>query len=628
MGYRENIVLTIIYSLEKGIKINMKIIKLLLLVTLFLSAGFESALKNQPIYQKPDEAFKVSTSDNGDSIETKIVLGKDIHVTYDTLKYKIIKPVEFELNVAKPKPHDIKGVLTLDKDIIVNIPLSAIRTKVLGEEVKYTLMIEFQGCSDKGICYNLIQKEYDFVTPKQGIWSKIMSLTDSTNSASIIDVLKSESSFFVVLLFFIFGLLLALTPCVFPMIPILSSIIVSQAGDGKPSAMKGFMTSLVYVLSMAVTYTTVGVLAGMFGADIQSVMESPWVLTLFALMFLALAFSLFGYYEIQLPSSWQSKLNSASDGAQGKGILGTAIMGFLSAFIIGPCVAPPLAGAVIFISQTGDAFLGGLALFVMSMGMGLPLLFVGIGAGKFMPRPGGWMTRVSQVFGVVMLGLSISMLSKVVPEMVTMALWALLFIGLALYMGVFDNSSEKKGASKLFQLFGLASLFYGASLFIALLSGSTSMMHPFEKFTTSSSQRGVTSVVGDATIASVTHNEPTAEEKKFHFGYSVARLMKEIEESELPVIVDFSKKSCASCRKLEAITFPNASVKVELNRFKFITVDITNHTDEDKALLKHYGLFGSPNIIFFDKNNKFLPKKSLVGFVNPEVFTAHLKSIQ
>ena len=600
----------------------MKIIKLFLLVTLFLSAGFESALKNQPKYLSPEEAFKVYAFDNGDAIETKIVLAENIHITYDTLKYKIIKPIEFELDVVKPTPHEVQGELHLDKDVVVNIPISKIHSKVLGEETKYTLMVEFQGCSAKGICYNTVQKEYDFVTPKQGVWDKIMSLTDSKNSASLIDVLKSESSFFIVLLFLVLGLLLALTPCIFPMIPILSSIIVSQAGDGKPSAMKGFITSLIYVLSMAITYTTVGVISGLLGADIQAAMQNPWVLTTFALMFLALAFSLFGYYEMQLPSAWQSKLNSASDSAQGKGVLGTALMGFLSAFIIGPCVAPPLAGAVIFISQTGDAFLGGLALFVMSLGMGLPLLLVGLGAGKFMPRPGGWMTRVSEVFGVVMLGLSIFMFSKVLPENVTMLLWALLFIGTALYMGVFDNSSEKKGASKLFQLLGFVSLLYGGSLFIALLSGSTSMMHPFEKFTTPTV---ITTGINNA--VPLVHIAERKEEKKSHFGYSVARLVKEVAESKIPVIVDFSKKSCPSCRKLEAITFPHPAVVAELKRFKFITIDITEQTDNDKELLKHYGLFGAPNIIFFDSNNKFLPQKSLIGFINPKVFTEHLKSI-
>jgi len=602
----------------------MKIIKLFLLVTLFLSPGFDSALKNQPKYLDPKDAFKVYAFDDGDTINTKIVLGKDIHITYNTLKYKIVKPREFDINVDKPKPHKVGDDLYLEKDVLIDIPLSSITSKLEGENVKYTLLIEFQGCSTKGICYDTVKKEYNFTTPKSSLWSKIMSLTDTKNSASIIDVLKSESSFFVVLLFFILGLLLALTPCIFPMIPILSSIIVSQSGDGKPSAMKGFITSLIYVLSMAVTYTAVGVISGILGADIQSSMQNPWVLSTFALMFLALAFSLFGYYEMQLPSSWQSKLNSASDNAQGKGILGTAVMGFLSAFIIGPCVAPPLAGAVIFISQTGDAFLGGLALFVMSIGMGLPLLLIGLGAGRFMPRPGGWMTRVSEVFGIVMLGLSIFMFAKVLPESVILLLWALLFIGTGFYMGVFNSSKDKKGVSKLFQIFGFVSLIYGASLIIAFLSGSTSMREPFEKFTTpvvvTSSSRSSTS--------DTTYVAPIAEDKSSHFNYSIARLKKEVAESSLPVVVDFGKKSCPSCRKLEAVTFPNPAVVEELKRFKFITIDITDQTDDDKALLKHYGLFGAPNIIFFSKDNSFLPKKSLIGFIGPKVFAEHLKSMQ
>ena len=601
----------------------MKIIKLFLLVTLFLSAGFESALKNKSKYPKPEDAFKVYAIDNGDSINTKIILGENIHVTYKTLKYKIIKPKEFKLDVTMPKPHKVQGDLYIEEDININIPISSIVSKLDGKEVKYTLLIEFQGCSTKGICYDTVKKEYNFVTPKQGIWDKIMSLTDTKNSGSIIDVLKSESSFFIVLLFFILGLLLALTPCIFPMIPILSSIIVSQSGDGKPSAMKGFITSLIYVLSMAVTYTIVGVVSGVLGADIQSAMQNPWVLTTFGLMFLALAFSLFGYYEMQLPSSWQSKLNSASDNAQGKGIIGTALMGFLSAFIIGPCVAPPLAGAVIFISQTGDAFLGGLALFVMSIGMGLPLLLIGLGAGKFMPKPGGWMTRVSEVFGIVMLGLSIFMFAKVLPENITILLWALLFIGTALYMGVFESNNNKKGFSKLFQIFGFISLIYGGSLIIALLSGSTSMRYPFEKFTN-------LSVLTSSSSATSTVNTPVAftkEEKSLHLGYSIARLKKEVEESSLPVVVDFGKKSCPSCRELESVTFSSPSVVEELKRFKFITIDITKQTDDDKALLKHYGLFGTPNIIFFGADNSFLPKKSLTGFIGSDVFTEHLKSI-
>ena len=397
------------------------------------------------------------------------------------------------------------------------------------------------------------------------------------------------------------------------MIPILSSIIVSQSGEGKPSVAKAFFTSLIYVVSMALTYTVVGVVAGLLGADIQAAMQNPWVLTVFAAMFVALAFSLFGYYEIGLPASWQSKLSAASDNAGQKGgIVGTAVMGLLSALIVGPCVAPPLGGAVLFISHTGDALLGGTALFVMSMGMGVPLLLVGIGAGKFMPKPGGWMTVVSQVFGVMMLGLAIFMLGRILPDTLTMILWALLFIGSALYMGVFNPSSATSGMKKLFQLLAMVFLLYGASLFIGGLSGSNSILKPFEKFT----------AIGSSTNAVLINS---AEED--HRGYSVARLMKEVKASAKPVVVDFGKDSCTACAELEHITFPDAKVQEQLKKFTFIKIDLTENSKEDKALLKEFELFGTPNIIFFGKDNKYMPEKSLTGFVEPEVFAKHLEEI-
>jgi thiol:disulfide interchange protein DsbD len=436
-----------------------------------------------------------------------------------------------------------------------------------------------------------------------------MTLSSASNAGALVDVLKAESSFFIVFLFFILGLLLALTPCIFPMIPILSSILVAQSEGKKQSALQGFLTSLVYVLSMAITYTLVGVLSGLLGADIQAVMQNPWVLTAFSMMFLALAFSLFGYYQIQLPSKWQSKINSASDNAKGKGFGGIVVMGFLSAFIIGPCVAPPLAGAVIFISQTGNAFLGGLALFMMSIGMGFPLLLIGLGAGKFMPKPGGWMDSVSQTFGVIMLGLSIFMLSKVVSAEITVLLWALLFMGISLFMGVFSSDSKRK----MLQLTGLVSLVYGISLLIGFLSGTTSMLHPFEKFTSTS------------TVITATSTEQSTEANQ---GYTLAKLEQEIQKSDKLVLVEFSKKSCSACRELEEFTFSNTDVKRELERFTFISIDITNQTKEEIAILKKYNLFGTPNMIFFDTQDTFLSKESITGFVDAENFLAHLKSIK
>ena len=595
----------------------MKFLKLLLLVTTitFAAAGFGGVTLDKGGFIPADEAFKVSAVQGTDAIETKIILGNKIHVTADTLTFTITKPEELTLDVKLPKAHKVDGDMVYEKEIIVNIPLEEIYSKVSGD---YTLSVNFSGCSDNGICYNPISDKFDFKgnpNPTKGTWGKVMEALDQANPMAIVDILIHESSFFVVFLFLLMGLLLALTPCIFPMIPILSSIIVSQQSeDEEPSALKGFFISLVYVLSMAVTYTLVGVISGLLGADIQAAMQSPWVLTSFAVMFFALAISLFGYYEIQLPSKWQTKINSVSDGAQGNGILGTVVMGFLSAFIIGPCVAPPLAGAVIFISQTGDALLGGIALFAMSMGMGLPLLLVGAGAGKFMPRPGGWMTAVSQTFGVVMLALAIFMLGKVVSAEFTMLLWSLFFMGIAFYMSVFDNSSARAGMKKLFQLFAFTSLIYGAILFIGFLTDAKSILHPLEKFTSAKVVQG--------TNASTPSTKLHAED-----GYSIAKLEAKVKASTKPVLVDFRKKSCASCDELEAFTFPDPAVVAELKRFTFLTIDVTAGTDDEKALMKHYTLFGTPSIIFFDKNNKALPTKTISGFVKAEKFAKHLKTI-
>ncbi len=577
--------------------------------SLFLFAGFDSALKKQK-FLSPDEAFGVTAVLKDDVIKTKITIADKIHVyDDDTLRYKIVSPEDFTLEVQRPPSHDFDGDKVFEKEIVVDIPVKDITSKVKGN---YTLEIAFQGCSESGICYQPIKKRFSFEGEEAGIWDKIATLAKEGNTGKIVDVLINESSLFILFLFFVFGLLLSLTPCIFPMIPILSSIIISQhSGRQKPSVSQAFFTSLVYVLAMACTYTIVGLVAGMLGADIQAGMQNPWVLTLFTGVFIALALSLFGYYEIGLPASWQSKLNQVSDNAQGKGILGTAIMGALSALIVGPCTAAPISGAVIFISQTGDAFLGAVALFVMSIGMGMPLLLVGLGAGKFMPKPGGWMTAVSQAFGVMMLALAIFMLSRILPGGVTMILWSLLFLGTALYMGVFESKAGE-GAMKLFKLLAMVSLIYGIVLFVGAVSGAKSMFSPLGKFTS----------------GTVVQSPNKAIKSSEHLGYSVARLMKEVKASDKPVVVDFGKDSCTACTELEEITFPDARVQKELKNFTFIKVDLTANNDEDKALLKEFGLFGTPNIIFFNKENKYLPEKSLTGFVSPEDFAKHLQNIE
>ena len=624
-------------------------IKIIIVMSTFLfGAGFGDAVKHQT-FLKPEEAFKVSAVKKSETIEVKLTLGDKIHVYEDSLHFRIVKPKSFEIKeVKKPAAHEADGDMVYVGELVFGIPLKEIESKVNGA---YTLNVEFEGCSDSGICYSPQKREFVFeagrksagesgtakessaastaseANPKpavekkaesakngeQGVFDKISSLAEEGNTAKIEDVLGHESSLFIILLFFVFGLLLSLTPCIFPMIPILSSIIVSQSNEGKTSVGRAFFTSLVYVLSMAVTYTIVGLIAGLLGADIQTAMQNPWVLTIFATMFVALAFSLFGYYEIGLPQSIQSKLTKASDEAQGKGIVGTAIMGFLSALIVGPCVAPPLGGAILFISHTGDALLGGTALFVMSMGMGMPLLLVGIGAGKFMPKPGGWMSKVSQVFGIMMLGLAIFMLARILPESVTLLLWSMLFIGTALYLGLMDGKNPDNIKGYLAKLLAILLLIYGTSLFVGSISGATSFFKPFERFTKGST----------ASVQKILESND-----KSHTGYSVERLMKEVEASKKAVVVDFGKASCTACLELEEITFPNPEVQKELENFTFIKIDLTKNSDDDKALLKKFELFGTPNIIFFDKKNRYLAEKTLTGFIKPEVFAKHLRDLK
>jgi len=625
-----------------------KILKTIALMsTLLLGSGF-GIPSHKSTFLKPEEAFKVSVIKKNDAIETTITLGDKIHIYDNSIKFSIVEPKSIEIkDIKKPSPHTVDGESVYSGTVVITVPTKDLESKIDGD---YKLAVEFEGCSDAGICYQpqkkifdiahssvkkditsdeksgstkervaeeanekATEKEEDIVSEAndKSVFDKISSLTSEGNTAKIADALSSESSFFVILVFFIFGLLLSMTPCIFPMIPILSSIIVSQSSDGKTSTGKAFFTSLIYVLSMAITYTVVGLIAGLLGADIQTAMQNPWVLTIFAAMFVALAFSLFGYYEIGLPQSVQSRLTKVSDDAQSKGVLGTVIMGLLSALIVGPCVAPPLGGAILFISHTGDALLGGTALFVMSMGMGMPLLLVGIGAGKFMPKPGGWMSKVSQIFGIMMLGLAIFMLARILPDSITLLLWAMLFIGIALYMGLLNGKNPSTIAGYLSKLFAILALVYGISLFVGSISGATSMMRPFERF---------------ITYDGVVVNE-ILEKVKSHKGYSIDRLEKEIKASTKPVVVDFGKDSCTACLELEEITFPNPDVQKELKNFTFIKIDLTDNTDDDKALLAKYELFGTPNIIFFNKDNSHMPNRTLTGFIEPEKFVKHLKEI-
>lgn len=602
---------------------------LLLIFTLLYSSLFAF---DQGDILKPDEAFIVEAVQKNDKIQTTIKLAPEIYIYDEMLKYTITSPKEISLDklIKRPEPvnyHDF--IVHRDGDVVVDIPLSLIKDHI--GDGAFTLKIEYQGCSDKGLCYQPLSKSFDFgdvkptakPTEQKTTWKasapaveKAPALAttqiETNEEDKIVNALKSGSIGTILALFFGFGLLLALTPCIFPMIPILSSIIVSQSGDGKKmSASRGLFLSVIYVLAMSIAYTAAGVLAGMFGANIQTAMQNPWVISIFSLVFVALAFSMFGYYEIQLPRTLQNKISKTSDDAKGSGgLLGVAIMGFLSALIVGPCVAPALAGALVYIGQTGDALLGGMALFTMSIGMGVPLLIVGAGAGKFMPKPGGWMTLVSQIFGVVMLGIAIWMLSRIIPGSISLFLWSLLFIGSAVYSGAFETSKEGiSGAKKLIKVFAVMLSLIGAIMLIGSFSGATNPFNPLEKF-------GACTPIGQ-----------TQATNSFKRVNTINELEQEIKNSNQMVMIDFGADWCASCKELEHITFPDPTVSKLMSEFKLLKVDVTKNTDTDKALLKKYNIFGPPAIIFYDASGNELKNFKTIGYKPPEEFTKILQNV-
>jgi len=559
----------------------------------------------------PAEAFKPYAKVNDKAqIEAGIVLGKKIYVYEEKVDVKLVKGNGITL-VEKIAPQSVKHYDTLVYLKSPKFILKLAKEAGVRGMQKVTVRVSYQGCSDDGICYEPSEKDFILNVNSDKLASSealpdlsFDAKSEKSQTDSIADTIKNGNIFIILLTFFGFGLLLAMTPCVFPMIPIISGLIISQ-GKGITTK-KAFLLSLVYVISMAVAYTIAGVLAGLFGANLQAALQTPWVVYSFSFIFVALAFSMFGFYELKLPDALVTKISAKQHGS---GYIGVAIMGFLSALIVGPCVAAPLAGALVYIGQTGDALLGGMALFSMSIGMGVPLIIVGVSAGKFMPKPGDWMTLVSAVFGVVMLGVAIWMLEKILAPSVIMIMYSILGIGFSLFLGVFE-----KGHHFFKQSVAMIIFIYSVALFIGYLAGSSSMSKPL-------------AFLNKPTVQRVATEEKQAE-KKFHIVKSVAELDAVLAKNRgKKILLDFAADWCTSCKEFDAITFADPQVRAKMNEFVLVRADVTANGEQEKALSQKYGVFGPPAIIFFDANSHVLESKTLIGYMEPEEFLAHLNKL-
>ncbi|MDI9237601.1 protein-disulfide reductase DsbD [Lysobacter sp. LF1] len=521
--------------------------------------------------------------------------------------------------IALGAPRWPKGVAHRDEhfgDVVVffdqvEVPVPLVRSRADAAPLNLTAI--FQGCQTDGICYPPMTRTVEIAVPAgkvgaapEGNASGTAALpaTDTSSSVSspvataptaattasddesnlaedsrLARALSGPNRWWALASFFGFGLLLAFTPCVLPMIPILSGLIAGH-GPGL-GARRAFSLSFVYVLANALVFTVAGVVAGLVGANLQVAFQTPWVIIAFALLFVVLSLSSFGLYELQLPNALRNRLGSLSDRQRSGSWVGVAVMGALSALIVGPCVAPPLAAAVLYIGQTQDPAFGGAALFLLAMGMGVPLLAFGVAAGKGLPTSGPWMVGVQRVFGFVFLGLAVWMLSRILPPPATLALWGVLLLAAAAATAVAIRAARGNGVRAVGWTMALLLGVVGAAQVVGAMAGSHDPLKP---------------------LAGLRAGGVREAELPFRKIKSLADLDREVAAAKAagkPVMLDFYADWCVSCKEMEKYTFPEPAVQQALSGFVLLKADVTANDDDDQALMKRLGIIGPPATLYF-----------------------------
>jgi thiol:disulfide interchange protein DsbD len=498
-------------------------------------------------------------------------------------------------------------------DVFARLPL----VRATPETYTLDLELRYQGCADGGICYPPVTRVMSVDLPQATASSAMAAVATASSSAAPVSeqarlarIITSSGLGLVIATFFGLGLLLTFTPCVLPMVPIVSGII---AGEGENvSATRGFSLAFTYVMGMALVYTAAGVAAAAAGVQLQAMFNQPWVLALFSSLFVVLALAMFGLFELQMPSAIQSRVAAISGGQKSGTMVGAFVMGALSSLIVTACVAPALVATLTVMAQTGDMLRGGTALFAMSMGMGAPLLLVGAAHGKFLPKAGPWMVAVKNAFGFMMLGLAIWMMSRVLPGEVTLALWGVLIFMAGVYLGGLTTlTPQALGLHKLGNVFGLLALIYGAVLLLGSLAGGNSMLRPLE---------GI-GLAGPGNVAATKHLEFRRIKTTQDLDAAIAVAASEGKSAML----DFYADWCVSCIEMEEYTFTDAGVQDALANTVLLQADVTANDDEDQALLQRFGVFGPPTIIFFGADGMQRHGYEVVGYMKAKEFAEHVR---
>lgn len=546
-------------------------------------------------FLEPEQAFQFSSQQVApDTITVSYVIADGYYMYRERFKFEALGATLGEPIIPAGQVHFDetfqKNVETYRGTVVVQIPVKALDKT----QATFTIKSRAQGCSDKGLCYAPMDSQQKFDSKNFVIGDKPPSTAENDESSKLKNSLQSGRLILIMPLFLLLGLGLAFTPCVLPMVPILSSIIVGEgASVGRH---RGLILSLSYSFGMALVYTALGVAAGLLGEGLAAALQNPWVLGAFGLLMVGLSLSMFNVYHLQVPAALQSKLSQVSDQQKAGKLLGVFVMGAISALIVGPCVAAPLASALLYISQTRNVLVGGAALFSMAMGMSVPLILVGLSAGSLLPRAGRWMESVKQLFGVMMLGMALWLVSPVMPTWLVMLGWSILLVGYGVFL--------IRSGSLVVKVIALGLCALGLVEFIGLTTGGREVFAPFAHLTGH----------GDIQRVEFVRIKSTAE---------LDATLAKAKAQGKPVMLDFYADWCVSCKEMEKFTFTDARIKAKLDMLVLLQADVTANNDDDKALLKRFSLFGPPGMIFFGVDS--VESGRVIGFENADKFAASLE---